>query len=83
MHTALPTIYRMLRKLDDVRQGKKVWRGEGKQWAHPSVYSREMCRALREELLRNSRDHPLLLLGCYLNSIFREMEFIEDSVKRK
>ena len=84
LHRALPIIYRMLRKLDDVRQGKKVWRGEGKQWAHPSVYSREMCRVLLEELLRNSWDHPLLLLlGCYLNPIFREMEFIEESVKCK
>ena len=73
----------MLCKLDDVQQAKKVRRGESTQWAHPSVYSREISRVLREELLSNSWDHPLLLLGSYLDPIFRKMEFIEESVKRK
>ena len=64
-------------------KAKKVWREEAKQRAHPSVYSRAIYRVLREELLRNSWDHPLQLLGSYLNPIFLEMEFLEESLKRK
>ncbi len=62
--------------------GNQVWRGEGKAWAHPSIYSRELSNALREKLLENSWDHPLLIVGCYLNPMFREMEFISDSRTR-
>ena len=59
---ALSEIYRMARKLHDVRQGKRVWRGEGIQWAHPSVYSREMGLVLSQERKHESWDNLLLLL---------------------
>ena len=61
---------------------KKVCRGEGRLMSLPSTYSPESCRILRIKLLRKQWDHPLLLVGCYLNLVFREMEFIEDRVKR-
>ncbi len=54
LHVALPTIYRMLAKIDDVAHGSKVWRCEGQALAHPSIYSCEFCRVLREKMLSNS-----------------------------
>ncbi len=41
LHVPLPTIYRMLAKLDDVVHGSKTWRGEDQALAHPSIYYRE------------------------------------------
>ena len=73
LHIALSTVHHMMKKLDDVAKGKKVWRGEGHPLALPSIYSREICRVLHLKLLENAWDHPLLLVGCYVNAIFREM----------
>ncbi len=73
LHIKLPTVYRILEKLDDVSHGKRVWRGEGLALAHLSTYSREFCRVIRERLVTNAWDHPLLLVGCYLNPLFREI----------
>ena len=72
----------MIQKLDDVSQGKQVWRGEGQAMAHPSIYSREFCGVIRLRMLEYSRDHPFLPVRCCLDPLFREMEFISDTVKR-
>ena len=82
MHIALPIIYRMLQKLDDANTGKKVCRGEGRPLAFPSIYSRELCSDMLIKLLEKQWEHPLLLVGCYLNPMFREMEFVEDRARR-
>ena len=71
MHIALPSIYRMIQKLEDVSQGKQVWRGEGRAMAHPSIYSRELCGVIRMRVLEYSWDHLLSLVGCYLNPVPR------------
>ncbi len=75
-HIALPILYRMLQTLEDICNGKKVWRGEGRPLAYPSIYPRELCRVLRMKLIQKPWDHPLLLVGYYLNPMFREMELI-------
>ena len=49
----------------------------------PSIYSRKLCRVLYEVMMRLSVEHPLLLLGAYLNPLFREMEFIPEELARK
>ncbi len=72
----------MLQKLDDVSCGKKVWCGEVKPLAHPSVYSRELCSVVRDSSYAVKRDHPLLLVGCFLNLLLREMEHIVDTHQR-
>ena len=71
MHIAVPSIYRMIQKLEDVSQGKQVWRGEGQAMDHPSIYSRELSGVIRMRMPEYSWDHPLLLGGCYLNHLFR------------
>ena len=50
--------------------------------AHRSIHSRELCGVIRMRMLEYLWDHPLLLVGFYLNPLFREMEFITDSIKR-
>ena len=50
----------------------------GVPFAKPSIYSRELCRVLYQHLTSKTIDHPLLLIGCYLNPLFREMEFISN-----
>ena len=82
MHVALPSMYRMIQKLENVSQGKEVWRGEGQAVAHLSIYSRELCGVIRMRMLEYWWNHPLLLVGCYLNPLFREIEFMTGNVKR-
>ncbi len=50
IHIALPLNYGMLENLDDVTVGRKVWRGEGKNFLPPLVYSCVTCRVIRERL---------------------------------
>ena len=82
MHTAFPMVYRILQNLEEISDGKEVWRGEGKPLAYPSVYSRELCEVAQQKLMQKSWYHLLLLVGCYLNPLFQEMEFIEETVHR-
>ena len=81
MQINLPSIYRMIQKLEDVSQGKQVWRGEGQAMDHPSIYSRELCSILRMRMLEYSCDHPLLIIRCFLNTMVQETELIADNVK--
>ncbi len=78
----MPTSLQILQNLNGVANGKQVWRDKNQPLAHPSIYSREVCRLLHEKLQQNSWDHPLPLLGCILNPVFREIEFIQDTVRR-
>ena len=68
----------MFRKLDDGYKGGDVLRGAGVPFAKPSIYSRELRRILYQHLTSKPIDQPLLLTGCFLNPLFREMEFISD-----
>ena len=77
MHIAIPMIRRMLQKLHDMSNGKMVWRGEGRLIWLPSTYSRELPRVLRTKVLQKQWDHSLLLVGCYLNPLFREMDLLK------
>ena len=79
LHIALPTVYRMISKLDGVLKGNQVWRGEGKAFACPSLCSRELCRVLAAKLHENRWDYQLMLVGSYLNPLFREMDFVADA----
>ncbi len=82
LHIALPAEYHMMQKLDDVSCRKKAWRGEFQPLAHPSVYSRELSSVMRNCLYAVKWDHPLLLVECFLNPLFLEMEFIVDTHQR-
>ena len=82
LQVALPLIYLMISSLDNITKGNKVWRGENQALALPSIYSRELCCAIRDKLHQMAWDHPLLLVGCYLNPLFREMEFIHNPTMR-
>ena len=46
------------------------------------MYSRKLCRVLRLRIREIDWDHPLLLVGCYLNSLFPEMESIDNDMRR-
>ena len=41
-----------------------------------------ICRVLYEVMMNLSVEHPLFLLGAYLNPLLREMEFIPGIKKR-
>ena len=82
IHIALPLIFRMMQKLDNITNGLQACRVEGQALAYPSVYSRDLARVLLERMLNHVWDHPLLLAGCFLNPLFREFEFIPDSTLR-
>lgn len=71
-------MYEAMKNLDNVFNRKQVWWGQSNLWSHPSIYSRKLSRILRYYSRMKPLDHPLLLIGSYLNSIFREMEFISD-----
>ncbi len=72
----------MLQKLDDVAKGQEVWRGQGLLLAHPSTHSRGLCGKLRNYLSAKEMDHPLLLVGRYLNPLFWSMEYILGTRQR-
>ena len=60
---------------------KQVWRCEGKPLAYTSLWSRELCLVLRLKFIETRCDYPLLLVGCYMNPLLREIWFTEDTVK--
>ena len=62
------------------RKRSLAWRKSGT--ALPSIYSREMCRAIRDKLQQMAWVHPQLLFECYLNLLFRELEFIHNPLMR-
>ena len=82
IHIALSMLNRLFQKLDEIANGRRVWRGESQPLAYPLIYSRELCKFIRFKLLQRSWDHHLFLVGCYLNPIFREMDFISDPIRR-
>ena len=54
MQISLPYICRMIQKIEDVSQGKQVWRGEVRAMAHLSIYSWELCDVIRIRILKYS-----------------------------
>ncbi len=65
-------------KLDSVANGSEVWKENESRKVQPSIYSKGLCRNLAHSLQMNLMSHPYLLVGCYLNSVFHEMEFGRD-----
>ncbi len=45
---------------------------------YPSIYSREICTVMGDRMMKQRWEYPLLLVGCYLNPWFREIEFVRD-----
>ena len=80
LHVESPLIYRVISSLDNITKGNEVWPDENQALALPSIYSRELTRAIRDRLQQMAWKHPLLLFGCYLNPLFRVMEFINDPI---
>ena len=83
LHIVLPTVHQALRKLDYAKCADSVYRGEGKPLVQPSIYSRKLCWNLRSYLVEEKWTHPLLLVGCYLNPLFREIEFIPEVIEKQ
>ena len=81
IHIAVPMLNHLFQKLDEIGNGRRVWRGEGQPLAYPSIYSRDLCKVIRFKLLQRSWDQPLLLVGYYLNPILREMYFNLDPTR--
>ena len=79
IHIALPLILQMMQKSGNITNGLQVWRGEGKPRAYHSAYSRALTRVIHERMLNHVWYHPLLLVGCFLNPLFRDFEFIPDN----
>ena len=73
MHIALLMIYEAMRQLDLVASGGDAWRDNGIGMVEPSFYSKLLRRNLGQHLRMQLKHHPLLLVGCYLNPLFREM----------
>ena len=68
---ALPLIFQIMRKLQNITYGLQVWGGEGQAIVYPSVYSRALARVMHEHMLNYVWGDPLLLVGCLLNPLFR------------
>ena len=83
MHIALPLLYKSMKQLDLVGSGGEVWRESELEMVQPSIYSKILCRQLVQYLRMSLKPHPLLLVGCYLNPLFRSMEFVPEITTRR
>ena len=53
IHIALPPIFQMIQKLDNITNGLQLWRGEGQALEYPSVSSRALARVVHERMLKH------------------------------
>ena len=82
MHVAFPMLFKAIKDLDSVAGGATVWRKRSLHMVQPSIYSKLICRNLGQHLQDTLKPHPLLLVGCYLNPLFRGIEFVSDEKTR-
>lgn len=78
LHIALPMLHQAMRKLSDVSSGCEVWREKGNDMSVASIYSQKLSAFVVQHLLSPIKHHPLLLVGCHLNPVFRRIEFTSD-----
>ena len=50
MHIFQPILHQMKHRLDKTANGKQFWRSEGKPLEYLSIYSGELCSALRRKI---------------------------------
>ena len=78
MHVAFPILFKAIKGLDSVAGGATVWRKRSLLMMQPSIHSKFLCRNLGQHLQDTPRTHPLLLVGCYLNHLFRGFEVVSE-----
>ena len=82
IHVALPTLYQVMKKLEHTSNSGEVWRNNSKEVVQPFVYSRKLSELVTNHLKCQLYHQPLLLIGCHMNPIFRELQFIKDVTLR-
>ena len=82
MHVAFQMLFKAIEELDSVAGGATVWRKRSLRMVQPSIYSKLLCQNLGQHLQDTLKPHPLLLVGCYLNPLFRGFEFVSDEKTR-
>ena len=82
LHLSLPILYQAMKKLKHTSNGGEVWRHNSKKMVQPSAYFRKLSELVKNQLKSQSYHHPLLLFGCLMKPVFRELEFIEDVTLR-
>ncbi len=50
---------------------------------YPLIYSGGLCTVMGDRIMKQKWDHPLFLVGCCLNSLFPEFEFVRDEHLRQ